>query len=201
MRTQLHTDPLSNAAGCSRRKALHRLAGAGSAAGLAAELPGCGGGYSPVPMESAQDAVEPQAEALPAARTLRSGLDYPWSLDFLPDKSMLVTERVGRLRRVSADGIRSSTVSGIPTARIQNAGHGGLLDVAVDTEGADIWVYLSYAERGLHGPVDGLMCNVDTAVPGISEQPAQRSGAQIGCDTRRAVHTPLEPAALQEGVR
>lgn len=92
-------------------------------------------------------------------------------------------------------------IGAIPTARIQNAGHGGLLDVAVDTEGADIWVYLSYAERGLHGPVDGLMCNVDTAVPGISEQPAQRSGAQTGCDTRRAVHTPLEPAALQEGVR
>lgn len=148
MPTQLHTDLLSNAAGCSRRKVLHRLAGAGSAAGLAAVLPGCGGGDSPVPMERAQELVEAQAEPLPAARTLHSGLDYPWGLDFLPDKSMLVTERVGRLRRVSADGIRSSTVSGIPTARIQNAGHGGLLDVAVDTEGGDIWVYLSYAERG-----------------------------------------------------
>lgn len=62
---------------------------------------------------------------------------------------MLVTERVGRLSLVSADGSQISPISGFPVGRLQNAGHGGLLDVAVDhSEGGDIWVYLSYAELG-----------------------------------------------------
>ncbi|WP_051244485.1 PQQ-dependent sugar dehydrogenase [Azohydromonas australica] len=149
MRKDLHADAPGPLVNCSRREALHRLAGAGGAVGLAAMLPGCGGSDDgAAATESPQALAEVQAEALPAARTLHSGLDHAWGLAFLPDHSMLVTERIGRLRHVSADGSRISTVSGVPVGRIQNAGHGGLLDVAVDTQGSDIWVYLSYAEHG-----------------------------------------------------
>ncbi|MCC5854338.1 MAG: PQQ-dependent sugar dehydrogenase [Idiomarina sp.] len=38
--------------------------------------------------------------------TVRDGLVHPWSLAFLPDGQMLVTERSGRLNLVSADGTR-----------------------------------------------------------------------------------------------
>ncbi len=39
-------------------------------------------------------------------QTIAKGLEHPWSLAFLPDGRMLVTERPGRLRVVSSDGAR-----------------------------------------------------------------------------------------------
>ena len=149
MRKDLCTASSNPFSGYSRRELLRRIASAGGVAGFAALLPGCGGGSGPARAESAQEIVKFQDDMLPAVHTLRSGLDHPWGLDFLPDNSMLVTERVGRLSLVSADGSHISTVNGLPVGRIQNAGHGGLLDVVVDSsEGSDIWVYLSYAELG-----------------------------------------------------
>ena len=46
--------------------------------------------------------------------TVAKGLDHPWSLAFLPDGRMLVTERVGRLRIVGKDGQISAPASGVP---------------------------------------------------------------------------------------
>ncbi len=61
--------------------------------------------------------------------TIAIGLANPWSLAFLPDGRMLVTERPGRMRIV-ADGKLSPPLAGVPavTARSQ----AGLLDVALD---------------------------------------------------------------------
>ncbi|MBT9595598.1 MAG: PQQ-dependent sugar dehydrogenase [Vitreoscilla sp.] len=80
--------------------------------------------------------------------TLVSGLDHPWSLAFLPDRRMLVTERPGRLRLVSADGqMVSGPISGVPTVFSQ--GQGGLFDIALAPDFASSRVvYLSYAEPG-----------------------------------------------------
>ena len=36
--------------------------------------------------------------------TIASGLDHPWAVALLPDGDFLVTERPGRMRRISADG-------------------------------------------------------------------------------------------------
>lgn len=79
---------------------------------------------------------------------LVKGLDHPWALAFLPDQQgMLVTERPGNLRVVSADGQLSAPLAGVP--KVWAKGQGGLLDVALSPDfKADRMVYLSYAEGG-----------------------------------------------------
>ncbi len=79
---------------------------------------------------------------------LVQGLDHPWSLAFLPDGRMLVTERVGRLNLLTAD-FKRSNVEGVP--RVAASGQGGLLEVALHPRFSENGVvYLSYS-----GPGDG----------------------------------------------
>jgi glucose/arabinose dehydrogenase len=79
--------------------------------------------------------------------TAAAGLEHPWGLAILPDGRMLVTEKPGRLRLVSADGTLSEPLAGVP--EVDARGQGGLLDVALDPEfEANRLVYLSYAEPG-----------------------------------------------------
>ncbi len=54
-------------------------------------------------------------------------LEHPWSIAFLPDGIMLVTERPGRLRIVSPDGLRPNSVGGVP--EMFASGQAGLLDI------------------------------------------------------------------------
>lgn len=82
--------------------------------------------------------------------TVARGLEHPWGLAFLPDGSMLVTERPGRMRIVSRDGRISEPLSGIP--RVFAQGQGGLLDVALDPDfRSNRLVYVTYAEPGAGG--------------------------------------------------
>jgi aldose sugar dehydrogenase len=80
--------------------------------------------------------------------TVTEGLTTPWGLTFLPDGKMLVTERPGRLRVVSADGKQlSEPVAGLPM--VDTRGQGGLLDVALDPAfQKNQLIYWSYAEPG-----------------------------------------------------
>jgi glucose/arabinose dehydrogenase len=78
------------------------------------------------------------------------GLEHPWGLALLPDGSMLVTERPGRLRRVTADGAISAPLSGVPPVFAR--GQGGLLDLALSPDFArDRMVYFSFSEPGEGG--------------------------------------------------
>ncbi|MFS8783605.1 PQQ-dependent sugar dehydrogenase, partial [Synechococcus sp. R6-7] len=62
------------------------------------------------------------AQALPRARTeqafrvvtLAQGLEHPWGMAFLPDGTLLVTERPGRLRRVTDQGLDPQPIAGVP---------------------------------------------------------------------------------------
>jgi glucose/arabinose dehydrogenase len=70
-------------------------------------------------------------------------------MTFLPDGRMLVTERLGTLRVLSANG-EVATVAGTPS--VVADGQGGLLDVALDPDFAtNSTVYLSFSERGADG--------------------------------------------------
>lgn len=71
-------------------------------------------------------AMETSAGKL-TVQEMASGLDTPWAIGFLPDGSVLITERDGRLLRL-AEG-RLHPVTGV--GRVWNNGQGGLLDVLV----------------------------------------------------------------------
>ncbi len=73
------------------------------------------------------------------------GLANPWSLAFLPDGDLLVTERPGRLRIVRDGSLDPEPIPGVPDVRVTALG--GLLDVVLhpDYETNGI-VYLSYSK-------------------------------------------------------
>jgi glucose/arabinose dehydrogenase len=83
--------------------------------------------------------------------TLTAGLSHPWSLAFLPDGRMLVTERAGRLRIIGKDfKLDPQPVGGVPA--VAATGQGGLLDVALHPKFADNHlVYLSYSAGDRNG--------------------------------------------------
>lgn len=62
--------------------------------------------------------------------TVVGGLVNPWSLAFLPDGRMLVTERPGRIRIATPDGQLSAPLAGVPKVAAQ--GQGGLHDIVLD---------------------------------------------------------------------
>ncbi len=92
-----------------------------------------------------------------------SGLQNPWSLAFLPDGRMLVTERPGRLRLVSAQGTLSAPIEGVPAVHAR--GQGGLLDVAVGPnfaeDGLIVFAYAEPTERGARTAVARARLDVD----------------------------------------
>ena len=74
-----------------------------------------------------------------------AGLSHPWSLAFLPNGDMLVTERPGRLRLIRGGALDPEPISGVPEVRTD--GNGGLMDVALHPRFAENGlVYLTYTK-------------------------------------------------------
>ena len=83
-------------------------------------------------------------------QTVATGLVNPWALAFLPDGRMLVTERPGRMRLVTAEGQLSPPLKGVP--EVWASVQGGLLDVVTDKGYAqNRTIYFCYAERTAGG--------------------------------------------------
>jgi len=71
------------------------------------------------------------------------GLNQPWSMAFLPDGAILVTERPGRLRIVRNGVLDSNPVAGVP--QVKARGLGGLMDLALHPRFAENkFVYFTY---------------------------------------------------------
>lgn len=129
---------------------------AGLLASLVA-LQACGGGgggeaappvSAPAPAPAPVPAPAP-APGVPGAATVSEvarSLASPWSLAFLPDGRMLVTERSGRLKLLAANGTLAGEVSGVPA--VMSEGQGGLLDVVLDPAFAtNRRIYFSFSQR------------------------------------------------------
>lgn len=93
-------------------------------------------------------------------------LDIPWGFVFLPDSSMLINEKDGRMIHFK-DG-KKTEVQGVPD--VYNRGQGGLLDIALHPNYADNgWIYITYAssegdEEGGHTALIRAKLEDDTLV-------------------------------------
>jgi len=120
------------------------------------------------------------------ATTLASGLENPWSMAFLPDNRMLVTERVGRLRILDQHfKLDPKPIDGLP--EIISRGQGGLFDVALHPDyRMNGWIYWAYSAPGnggwgtalARGKLQGhQMTEVQVL---FSMEPKTRSGQHFG---------------------
>ncbi len=85
-----------------------------------------------------------QQSDIPQTTILAQDLDTPWALAFLPDKSILVTERAGRVQRLEPNG----TLTLLATLPSKEVGEGGLLGVALDPQFEQnhfVYFYYTYA--------------------------------------------------------
>ena len=102
-----------------------------------------GRGGIPVPALPDQPWEYQTANARIRVRVLTAGLENPWSLEFLPDASILITERNGRLRHFK-DGVLSGPVPGLPAVVSDNF-ISGLHDIKLHPDFARnrlvYWVY------------------------------------------------------------
>jgi aldose sugar dehydrogenase len=137
--------PLEDA---DRRRLLVR---AGRYAAAAAALSACGGGGGDAGSPGTPPGPPPPG-APPVLTTFATGLTQPWGMGFLPDGTLLVTQKGGALRRFSNTGEALANVSGVPS--VVAAGQGGLLDIVVDPGFAsNRTIYLSYAKAVAGGQV------------------------------------------------
>lgn len=83
------------------------------------------------------------------AATITGGLMRPWAAAWLPDgKTLLVTEREGRLRVVRDGKLRTDVVKGVP--EVLPLGQGGLLDIVLHpdfTKNRRIYITYSAGRR------------------------------------------------------
>ena len=77
--------------------------------------------------------------------TITEGLERPWGMAWLPDGSILITERPGRLRIVKNGELDLEPISGVPEVFAVN--HGGLLDISLHPDFAENrLVYFTYSD-------------------------------------------------------
>ena len=117
------------------------------AAAILVPLPGADAGAQEAPEANGPvHANERWAHAF-RVDTVAAGFMDPWSVAFLPDGAMLVTEKPGRLRVVRDGKPRDEPVNGVPDVHYRQRQQNGLLDVVLHPDfGSNRLVYLSYSK-------------------------------------------------------
>lgn len=122
--------------------------------------------------------------------TLAKGLDHPWAVAFLPAGQFLVSERVGALRIVQANGDVGPPLDGLPA--VAAGGQGGLLDVILDSDFArNRSLYFCYSEPAASGSGNSTalasarlssdMRRLESVRVLFSQQPKVASQLHFGC--------------------
>jgi glucose/arabinose dehydrogenase len=132
--------------------------------------------------------------AQPRAETIATGLANPWAVAFLEGGRFLVTERVGRMRVIEADGTSGRPLGGVPA--VAAGGQGGLLDLVLDSGFArNRTLYFCFSEPGAGGNSTALArarlaadhSRLEDVQVIFSQRPKVASSLHFGC---RIVETP-----------
>ena len=137
---------------------------------------------------------------------LVSGLDHPWSLVFLPDGDLLLTERPGRLRIVRHGRLLEESIAGVPV--VAQTGQGGLLDVVLHPNFAtNRLLCLAYSRRDSDGNGTAIICSklvgdrlVNSRVI-FAAEPSLRGGKHFGCRLVFDVNGNLYATLGDRGIR
>jgi aldose sugar dehydrogenase len=137
------------------------------------------------PSSAAPQAAAPRPPVALQTTTIAQGLGFPWGIAFLPDGSMLVTEREGRLRIIRNGQLVAEPVAGLPPILVE--GQGGLMDVSLHPNFAqNRLVYLTLATgtvrdnhtRLIRARFDGrALTNVQTLYDAL---PGKEAGFHFG---------------------
>jgi aldose sugar dehydrogenase len=101
--------------------------------------------------------------------TVTDGLEVPWSIEFLPDRSILVTERPGRLRIIRNGKLDPNPIAGLPTIAVR--GEGGLMDLALHPKfSQNRWLYLAYTIEGDGGLLQTRISRFRLTDKGLTEK-------------------------------
>jgi glucose/arabinose dehydrogenase len=100
---------------------------------------------APTAEASPLQAVSPSSTARGFKQaTVAEGLERPWGMAWLPDGSMLISEKAGRLRLLKNGVLEPTPIAGVPS--VMSSGQGGLMDVSIHPRFAENrFVYLTYA--------------------------------------------------------
>lgn len=134
-----------------------------------------------------------QRQKFKVEKVVTEGLSVPWSVEWLPDERMLVTNREGELKIRPAGGGKLVTVKGTP--EVAAVGQGGLMDVAAHPDFAkNGWVYLAFTKaldgrktmtavvRGkLSGTADAPVWGEQQTIFEANKAEAIASGLHFGC--------------------
>lgn len=94
--------------------------------------------------QNQENSIESPAEAVFAAELVVDNLEIPWGMVFLPDGSMLITEKSGSIIHFKEG--EKTFIQGVP--EVYARGQGGLLDIELHPNYAENgWIYLSYASE------------------------------------------------------
>ena len=138
--------------------------------------------------------------------SLVSGLVHPWSLAFLPDGDLLITERPGRLRVVRLGRLLEVPIAGVPV--VAAVGQGGLLDVVLHPDFAtNRLLCLSYNRPDSDSNSTAIICGelvgdrlINSQVIFVAE-PKLRGGKHFGCRLVFDVNGNLYATLGDRGVR
>ena len=118
-----------------------------------------GGGGGDKSLQTTQQPAAPEGQQALVVETMAEGLSNPWSIAFLPDGDMLVTERPGRVRLIRDGVMALDPIPGVPDVLAFN--QGGLFDVLPHPEfNSNRVIFLAYA----HGTRDANALRIARAV-------------------------------------
>jgi aldose sugar dehydrogenase len=105
---------------------------------------------SPLPLDSGlKQNILPSGSEVSQLAVVAENLEVPWSLVFLPDNSLLVTERPGRVRLIDNNGLQSEPIATL--GNVEEIGEGGLLGITLHPEFSTnnlVYLYYTYQESG-----------------------------------------------------